>query len=269
MKKLQQAVELSKELRGTALSEAPGMPARAQGDALDRRGAIRRERGVVTLDAETVDRHRLRLGSETDASSEAFRLVRTRLLQWLDRAGSNTVAMVSAVAGDGKSLCALNLAFSVANDRRHTVMLVDLDLRRPSLHRYLDLEPELGLDDYLRGECGLADAMVSVGNERMVLLPCREALLESSEILASEVIRDLVIELKSRYRDRVIIFDLPAGLAGDDVLAFLPNVDGALVTVREGRTRRDDLQRLTEMLSGTPIIGVILNQADDRRRPVY
>ncbi|MFA7097570.1 MAG: CpsD/CapB family tyrosine-protein kinase, partial [Gammaproteobacteria bacterium] len=124
-------------------------------------------------------------------------------------------------------------------------------------------EPALGLSDYLRDRVPLERLLVNPNVERLVVLPGRESVANSSEMLASARMRDLVQELKRRYADRVVVFDVPALLDSDDALAFSPNVDALLLVVREGRTRKADVTRAVSVIEGVPLLGTVLNDASE------
>jgi protein-tyrosine kinase len=239
------------------LAATPGVHAPSNTDTK----SIRRHAPVRVLSLQVCERNRLKLGNESDEIGQAYRVLRTRVLQWLDTHRRNTVAMISAGEGDGKTLSAVNLALSIANDTNHTVLLVDFDLRSPSIHRYLELDSTRGVEQFFSGDASIADLLVSVGHPRFAVLPCVAPVAGSSELLAGNAVRELVAELKSRYADRIILFDLPPALLGDDAIAFLPLVDSALVVIGEGATRRDDLARLSELLADTPVVGSILNRS--------
>jgi len=224
---------------------------------------------VLRLAPEVVERNRLKIGNEADATAQAYRVLRTRALQWLDVHGRSTVAMISASDGDGKTLSAVNLALSIANDTNHTALLVDFDLRAPSLHERLGLDVERGVEAFFSGAAAIEDLIVSVCHPRLAVLPCLAPVQNSSDVLSSRVVRELVAQLKSRYADRIVLFDLPPALAGDDAIAFLPLVDAALLVIGEGATRREQLERLSTVLAGTPVIGSILNRAARTIDPYY
>jgi len=232
-------------------------------------GAPQRRRTVRSLSPLVCERNRLKLGHESDATAQAYRMLRTRVLQWLDTYRRNTVAMISGGEGDGKTLSAVNLALSIAHDPNHTVLLVDFDLRSPSIHRRLELDVERGVEAYFDGRAAIDDLLVSVAHPRLAVLPCVAPVAGSSSVLASTVVRDLVAELKARYADRVILFDLPPALAGDDAIAFLPLVESALLVIGEGSTRRTDLERLSDLLRDTPLVGSLLNRAAQPMDPYY
>ena len=99
------------------------------------------------------------------------------------------------------------------------------------------------------------------GFDRLLVLPARAAIANSSEILAGPRSRSLVAELGARYPHRIVVYDLPPVLGADDALAFAPLVDCGLVVIAEGSTRRDDVVRTMELLRNTPLIGTVLNRA--------
>lgn len=207
-----------------------------------------------------LEQHRIMPAS----AAGAYRMLRTQVLQRMDARNWRTLAIFSARAADGKTVTAINLAVSLGSDHSHTVLLVDLDLQRPRLAGYFGLSPEFGVDDVLLGRAPLEDCLYHPeGFERLVLLPAHAGLGNSSEILAGPRSRELVAELRTRYPERIIIFDLPPVLDADDALSFAPQVECGLVVAAEGRTRRNDLVRTVELLHKTPLVGTVLNRAAD------
>ncbi len=128
----------------------------------------------------------------------------------------------------------------------------------------LGLSPASGGDDVLAGDAGVEDCLYHPdGFERLIILPARRTLLNSSEVLAGPRSRELIGDLRTRYPERIVVFDLPPVLNADDALAFAPLVECGLVVVAEGETRRDDLTRTMELLHKTPLVGTVLNRATD------
>jgi protein-tyrosine kinase len=205
----------------------------------------------------------LSAGGPTPAS-EAFRMLRTQVLQRMNEHGWRSLAILSPGENDGKTTLAINLAISLAADRHHTVLLADCDLRRPAIGTLFGLDVSQGIDDVLRGDADVSQCLVHPqAFERLVLLPARGPMTNSSEVLAGPPGRALVSDLRGRYTDRLVIFDLPPVLAADDALAFLPLVECALVVIAERSTRRDGLLRCMELVRNTPIVGTVLNKAAD------
>jgi Mrp family chromosome partitioning ATPase len=193
-------------------------------------------------------------------AAAAYKMLRTRVLQKMEEHGWNTLAVVSPTPNDGKTFTAINLAIAIAGDTKHTTLLVDFDLRKPSVARRFGFEPEYGVEDCLTGRIGIAGALVAPrGYNKLVLLPAREPQQHSSELLTSERAVRLVKEIKDRYSNRIVIFDLPPVLGADDALAFAPLVDCALMVVGASHTRKDDLTRSLEVLHKVPILGTVLN----------
>src|SRR5262249_9120890 len=146
-----------------------------------------RRRPIRALSPELCERNRLKLGDESDATAQAYRVLRTRVLQWLDAYKRNTVAMISGGEGDGKTLSAVTLALSIAHDTNHTVLLVDFDLRSPSIHRRLELEVERGVEAFFAGRAAIDELLVNVAHPRLAVLPCVAPVAGSSSLLASAV----------------------------------------------------------------------------------
>jgi protein-tyrosine kinase len=193
-------------------------------------------------------------------TGHGFKMLRTQVLQRMRQHGWNTLAVFSAAPDDGKTFVAINLAIAIAADPNHTALLVDFDLRNPRVHQRFGFQPQSGVEQCLRGELTVADVLVNPqGYRKLLLLPALAAVSNSSELLASERTRKLTREMKNRYVNRVVLFDLPPLLGHDDALAFAPQVDAALVVVTEEHTRREDLQRCLEIVRGVPVIGTVLN----------
>ncbi|HEY2679121.1 MAG TPA: CpsD/CapB family tyrosine-protein kinase [Steroidobacteraceae bacterium] len=202
--------------------------------------------------------------SANNPAAAAFRMLRTQVLQRMDEHGWRSLAVLSPRSEDGKTTTAINLAMSLANNRQHTVLLVDSDLRSPAIGAALGLAPEFGLEDVLRGQARVEQCLYHPeGFDRLLVLPAREAIANSSEVLAGPQGRALVAELRARYPERLILFDLPPVLMTDDALAFLPLVECGLVVVAERVTSREDLLRCMELVRKTPIVGTVLNRATD------
>lgn len=221
-----------------------------------------------------LDPHQLRARKVIygDADREgltAYKMLRTQVMQRMVARGWNALAITSPAEQDGKTLTAVNLAISLARELHHTVLLVDLDLRNPSVHRYFGLEVNHGIEDYLLRGVPLGDILVNPGIERLVLLPTRRVVENSSEILASPAMGNLVQELKTRYPARMVMFDLPPVLAADDALSFAPHVDAFLLVLRDAKTTRDEVEHSMDILKDVPILGTVLNASDERISTYY
>jgi capsular exopolysaccharide synthesis family protein len=231
---------------------------------------VRRERTrVIDVPHEVLLEHRLVSALPDHKLSDSYRMLRTRVLQQMKGHGWNSLAITSPATGCGKSLTAINLAISLAREVNNTVLLVDLDLRSPSIHEYFGYQPQAGIGDYLDGNAEIADILFSPGNERLVILPGRKPIMNSSETLRSPKMVSLVQELTSRYPDRLVIVDLPPMLATDDALTFSPYVDAILMVAEAGETRRDDLETSLQVLKDVPLLGTVLNKAEKTPNQYY
>jgi Mrp family chromosome partitioning ATPase len=219
---------------------------------------------VFTPPAEVLEASRVMNPASTHTAAAAFRMLRTQVLQRMNANGWRSLAIFSPGAEDGKTTTAINLAASLANDRRHTVILVDFDFKRPTLAARFGLSPEFGSDDALAGNALVEDCLYHPdGFERLVLMPARDRLANSSEMLAGPRAREIVGELRARYPERIVLIDLPPVLGTDDALAFAPLIECGLVVAAEGRTRRNDLMRTIELLHKIPLVGTVLNRSSD------
>jgi protein-tyrosine kinase len=228
-------------------------------------------RRVITLTEERRESERiLPPGGVLGLTGGAYKMLRTQVLRRLKEIGANTLAVLSTSNGEGKTLSALNLAIAIAADPGHTALLVDLDLRNPSVHRRLGFEPGLGIGDCVEKRRSIQDAMVKIaGYDRLTILPARERVEMSSELVATQRMADLVQELRVRYMNRIVIFDLPPVLLADDALAFAPLVQAGLFVVAEGQTVRDDITRSMALLHDLTIIGTVLNRSRDAAGVYY
>lgn len=220
-------------------------------------------RRVDLVEPELV-RNRIVARRQKEPAADTFRILRTKVMQLMARNNLRSIAVTSPRYGDGKSTIAINLALSLALDVKQTVCLVDLDFRQPSVHRYLGIEPQMGLCDYLLHDTPIAQCLVRPSHERMVVLPTKSRLENSSETLGTPKMAALAQELKSRYPDRIIIYDMPPLLAQDDAIGFLPHVDGVLLVVREGATKIEEVRQAMHLLSNTTVVGTVLNNAAER-----
>ncbi len=210
----------------------------------------------------TLRKNRVITGFDPCDFTDAYKMLRTQVLQRLNENDWNVLAVTSPGSGEGKSLTALNLAASMAMEIDHTVLLVDANLRHPSLHEHLGLPDGPGLNDYLTKDTSLSELLVHPkGIDHLTFLPAGAAMFNSAEMLNSPKMTHLVNELKNRYAGRIIVFDLPPVLSAADALAFAPYVDAALLVVEEGKTSRQEVENALNLLSSTNVLGTVLNKA--------
>jgi protein-tyrosine kinase len=197
-----------------------------------------------------------------DLVGERYKILRTRVLQRMRANNWRSLAITIPTEGCGKTLTALNLAISIAREVNQTVLLVDLDLKRPQIRRYLTQEDLPGISDYLVNDVPVADLLINPkGMERLVILPGHASVTHSSEMLSSPKMVSLIAEMKARYPSRLVLLDMPPILACDDVLAFSPHVDAVLLVAEDEKTAKEDLARSSALLEKMNILGFLLNKS--------
>ncbi len=260
MERIKQALDKARQERGTNPQAASGAAAKpAKPSAIE----YSQTRSISVNEKDLHTQH-IVIGHEASQFGDAYKLLRTQVLQRLNENDWNALAVTSPNEGAGKTLTAINLALSLAKEVNYTVLLVDANLRHPNLHSYFGFKSEKGLRDYLLDDAPLSELLVRIeGIDQFVMLPGGSAMPNSAEMLNSPRLIRLVEEMKTRYPNRIVIFDLPPVLTAADALAFSPYVDAALLVVEEGVTTQADLQRTVELLDCTNIIGTVLNKAAD------
>lgn len=174
----------------------------------------------------------------------------------------NAVMVTSSVPGEGKSLTAMNLAISLAQELDHTVLLIDADLRRPTLHRYLEIGEGAGLSDLVLGEAEMAQTIVATGIGKLSVLRAGRPVQNPAELFSSKRMKELVEELKHGYPDRYLIFDTPPVLPFAETLSLAHLVDGVLFVVMERLAPQPNVEDALEALKGSELLGLVYNAAD-------
>jgi Mrp family chromosome partitioning ATPase len=269
MERIQRALDLAKGQRGhPPVAEDP----RAERVALSREFSLAAVESIARLPVDWAALKERRVISTSDSrpAAHAYRMLRTQILQRARANGLNILGVVSAVNAEGKTLTAINLALSLAAEPNQTVMLVDLDLRRPAVASTLGLGATRGLETWFGGDEPTKNVCYGIeGIERLYVLPTLAPVSGSSEILASLATRKLFTELKDRDPGRLLIVDLPPVLLSDDALMVAPLLDAVVLVVNERRTRREDVIRVVELLGNTRIVGTVLNRSSESELRAY
>jgi capsular exopolysaccharide synthesis family protein len=221
---------------------------------------------TVEVPADILERHRVAVVSN-DVTADTFRTLRTELLMQMRRNDWRVIAVASPNKGAGKSTVALNLAVSFAMEVDYTSLLVDADLRDPDLRNLLGIGPGAGLADYLLGRSQIEDLLVHPALGNLVVLPGGAPVANSSELMRSPMMADMVRELRDRYENRMVVFDVPPVLSGADTLALSSYMDGVVLLVEEGKTSREELERACALLSHANVIGIVLNKSRELPTP--
>jgi protein-tyrosine kinase len=260
MDRLQKALNLARAERDHKLLTGAALPADRPAPPELRNALSISPARMVSIEPSILRANGVMPADASGPAAHAFKMLRTQVLQRMRQRNWNSLAVMSPAPDDGKTFTAINLAIAIAADTNYTALLVDFDLRRPSVHERFGIQPEVGVEQCLRGEAKVSDALINPqGYPKLMLLPALEPVSNSSDLLSSEGARQLIRDVKEHSPNRIVLFDLPPVLGTDDALAFAPQVDAALVVVGEEHTRREDLLRCFEILRDVPIIGTVLN----------
>jgi capsular exopolysaccharide synthesis family protein len=197
--------------------------------------------------------------------AESYRGVRTSLYFSTRAGGHKVIQVTSPRAGDGKSTLAANVAISVAQSGKRT-LLVDADLRKPRVHKLFGVPAGRGLSSVIRGECPAADAIQASEVPGLSILPCGPIPPNPAELLTSPRFQELVQELRGQYD--FLLIDTPPLLAVTDPAVVTSRVDGVLLTLRLTRNGRPDAERAKGILDtlGAPVLGAVVNGLAARGR---
>ena len=214
---------------------------------------------VVPCDAAIMRMNRV-IAVCTEDEANKLKILRTQILNRIMEQGKSTFLVTSANPGEGKTLTSINLAISFSHQISKTVLLVDTDIRKPSIHKFFGLDDGAGLSDYLIGKARIPELLINPGMDRFVILPGGRPLTNSTELLGSPRMKALMDELKHRYPDRFIIFDAAPVLTSADPMVLSNLVDGIVVVVEAERTKREDIQKVFEVMHNKPILGTVFNK---------
>ena len=208
-----------------------------------------------------------RLGSGHYPQLESFRRLRTNILA-TGVSGSQVVLLTSAKRGEGKSTVSGNLAVTVAQSGRE-VVVVDCDLRLPTVHKMFDLPNKRGLTNILAGEVSVDEAIQYSAFPRVQVITSGPLPPNPTELLGSQRMMDLIEQLKTTFD--FIILDTPALLSVADAAVLAPSVDNVILVVAQAQTRRGDVQAVRQQLSNVRVksLEVVVNRAEPNGSYAY
>jgi exopolysaccharide/PEP-CTERM locus tyrosine autokinase len=207
--------------------------------------------------------------------ADQFRVIKRPLLQNAAGKGASTlnhanlIMITSALAGEGKTFTAINLAMSIAAELDHTVMLVDADVARPSVLRNLGVPEGAGLLDLIDGSAQMHDVLLRTNVDKLSVLPSGTPHQRATEMLASEGMRRLLDEMANRYADRIIIFDSPPLLMTTESRVLATPMGQIVMVVQAGRTKQSDVQAALETIDSCPVRLMLLNQVRSETETSY
>jgi receptor protein-tyrosine kinase/non-specific protein-tyrosine kinase len=239
-----------------ALEKATRLRNKTSSGAVSETLAVRED----TLDVTKVSSYIITLTDPTSPISEEYRKLKSMVVRLTKQEGfKNTIMVTSTLSKEGKSITAINLAITLSQEYDYTVLLIDADLRDPSLHRYLNLTPEAGLTDCLVDGLDISRALLKPGIGKLSFLPSGKKVKNPVELLASQRMKELIDEIKHRYSDRYIIIDTPPTLPFAETRSISALVDGIVFVVKEGVASLQNISDALEILKDHNILGIVYN----------
>jgi protein-tyrosine kinase len=222
---------------------------------------------VLSIDAQACRENRLLIPGAADkdaAAVAAYRMLRTRILHRVRARNWVTIGVTSASPNDGKTLTAINLSLSLAREKNSEVVLLDLDMRNPSVCRCLGIEPDFELRNFFEKKTELEHVFFSmIGVENLLLSGNTSPAQHASELLSSTRFEELIQHIKDRTTNPIVLIDLPPVLTTDDALVLAPRLDAILMVAAQGRTERADIEKAMGLLTDFPIAGLVLNRSTE------
>jgi len=215
-------------------------------------------------ESDTVDTNMVTLFEPQSFESEQFKILRTKLLFPHSGKPARSIMVTSTVPGEGKSFVTANLAVSIAQSIQEHVLIIDCDMRMPSIHKRFGFGKVPGLSEYLSDKTPLEALMLKTKVDKLSILPAGKPPHNPSELLSSPKMSDLLKEVKDRYSDRYIIIDSPPPLLTAETHAMSRQVDGILLVVKYGSTPRKMVSELIEIIGKEKMLGVVFNNFDMR-----
>ena len=214
----------------------------------------------VECNFELFNKHRI-IANEQDPVLNAYRVLRTRVLQKMQAENWKTLAVVSPSSGAGKTVTAINLAAAISAKQQDTTALIDLDFYRPSVARYLGLKNFPSTLDFFEGKSTLQQVTLAPDLAPMLLMANERVSRRGAEYLTSSIADEMIDTTLNQFGCGTIVFDMSPLLGCDDTIAFLPKIDCVLLIAASGQTRVNELKEAKRLLGNTPILGTVLNKS--------
>jgi hypothetical protein len=214
----------------------------------------------VNCDFDRFAEHRI-ISNEQDPVLNAYRVLRTRVLQKMEDNNWRTMAVISPGSGAGKSVTAINLGIAIGSKQGSRATIVDLDFYRPRIAHYLGIADPPSILDYFEGSASLIDVTLKPDLPDVLVIANERVSRKGAEHLTSAKADELIARTVNDYGSRIVIFDMSPTLGCDDTIAFLPKVDCVLLVVASGQSREPEIKETLRLLKGVNIVGTVLNKA--------
>lgn len=224
----------------------------------------------VQIDTKHLENKRIVSKSMDDPNHIAFNLLRTRVRQALSDNKWKSLAITSPTPGCGKTMVTLNLAFSLSRNPGLKTVVVDLDLRRPSIAPTLNIEPDRSIAQYLLERADEARECFVQVDPNLVLGLNSGHTPASAELLQAPRMLELFDFIERELSPEVVLFDLPPMKSSDDALGFLPRVDTSLLVVASGMTTTAEVDECELQINELDkLLGIVLNKCADAQTEDY
>lgn len=197
-------------------------------------------------------------------AGEQYKILREQVRRLRTETGMHCLSVTSPVKRDGKSTVAVNLSVAMALDYEEKVLLIDCDLRNPQVHHYFRIPRSPGLTDYLTANSkgAILNYVQETSLPGLQVITAGKSTGLSSELLATEKMRNVMDEIRLKFPQHQIVIDSPPVLSTSDPLVLARQVDGIIMVIRAGKTPRDCLSEAMEILKSNKIVGTVLNGAE-------
>lgn len=216
-----------------------------------------------------IDRNLVALMDPHSPEAEQFKILRTNILFPLAGTPPRSILVTSSAPGEGKTFAAANLAISIALNINRHVLLIDADMRRPQLHERFGFSSVPGLSNYLAEGRLLPSLLLKTKVDKLTLLAAGPPPDNPAELIGAERMSSLLAEVTTRYPDRIVVIDAPPPAMAAETGVLARQVDGIIIVVRYGTTRRDDLSDLVARMGEKKILGSIVNYIETAASRYY
>lgn len=229
--------------------------------------------GHVNFDPDEAERHRILLAEVARGAlakaEPSYRMLRSRVRHRIVTNGWSCVGITSPGPGEGKTVTSLNLALSMSREKQRPIFLLDLDMRNPSVFKYVGVHPPVQISEYLQDTAQPEQVLFATSVESLVIAGNREPTEGASELLATGRLKELLSYIHRRFPSALVLIDLPPVTSTDEALQVAPCIDAMFLVVGVGKTRRDALTRALDLLSDFNVSGMILNRTTDQPGSYY
>ncbi len=280
MSKLEKALEMAEQARGdvSAQPEKEATAASAEVTA-EEASSSTKQRGLIEpvytqtrvshADHSTLEKHGILTPEFNPSIVEQYNLLRVKTETLMDEKNAKSLLICSPGPEEGKTVTAVNLAISIARETSRTVLLVDADMRKPAVHRYLDIEECPGLYEHLTQGVPLNELLINPGISRLTILTAGKPEDYPADLLGGPAMREFVKDIRNRYPERIVIFDSPPMNLFADGLYIAKYAEAAMMVIRSNSTREEELIKAMEDMGEDLLIGTVLNRVPREYSPTY